>query len=368
MKRYPAYEFSEYVDWTPDAEVQAEFEARVAADPARRAHIEGLDAEARLGLYRGLVMARLHDIQLKRWVKQGVITKAWLGSGEEAVTIGACAALGPDDVVGPMIRNAGALIARGVDLRACFAAYLGTTDSITRGRDIHIGDPAKGVIPPISHVGDLVPVMTGCALAFKLRKAPHVALTWTGDGSTATGAVHEGLRVAAASQAPLICVVQDNQVALGTQRDAHFRGDFLAYAGAYGLHAEAMDGNNVLDVYAATAAAVERCRAGQGPVVLVAKTFRMGGHATHDEREARALFDADLYAHWGKRDPVGMYEQWLLSQGHTTADLEAIEAESLAAIDAASRDAAHRRDSHAPDPATQQQGVFADHAPADSRR
>lgn len=368
MKRYPAYEFSEYVDWTPDAEVQAEFEARIAADPDRQARIASLDADARLSLYRGLVMVRLHDIQLKRWVKQGVITKAWLGSGEEAVTIGACAALGDADVVGPMIRNAGALIARGVDLRSCFAAYLGTTDTITGGRDIHIGDPAKGVIPPISHVGDLVPVMTGCALAFKLRKESRIALTWTGDGSTATGAVHEGLRVAAASQAPLICIVQDNQVALGTHRDAHFRGDFLAYAGAYGLHAEAVDGNNVLDVYAATAAAADRCRAGEGPVVLVAQTFRMGGHATHDEREARALFDADAYAHWGKRDPVGMFEQWLLSQGHTVAELEAIEAESLAVIDAASRDAASRRESHAPDPATQRHGVFADGVVADTSR
>ena len=362
MKRYPAYEFSEYVDWTPDPAVQAEFEARVAAQPDRAARVAALDADARAGLYRGLVMSRLHDIQLKRWVKQGVITKAWLGSGEEAVTIGSCAALGAEDVVGPMIRNAGALIARGVDLRSCFAAYLGTTDSITGGRDIHIGDPDKGVIPPISHVGDLVPVMAGCALAFKLRGEPRVALTWTGDGSTATGAVHEGLRVAAASQAPLICVVQDNQVALGTQRDAHFRGDFLAYAGAYGLHAEEMDGNNVLDVYAATAAAAERCRAGQGPVVLVAKTFRMGGHATHDEREARALFDDDAYAYWGKRDPVGMYEQWLRDQGHSADELEAIEAESLAAIDAASREAVSRRDSHAPDPRTQRHGVFADRA------
>lgn len=363
MKRYPAYEFSEYVQWAPDAAVQAAFAERIAADPARTARVAALDDAALLDLYRGLVMARLHDIQLKRWVKQGVITKAWLGSGEEAVTIGSCAALGADDVVGPMIRNAGALIARGVDLRACFAAYLGTTDSITGGRDLHIGDPTKGVIPPISHVGDLVPVMTGCALAFKLRDQPNVALTWTGDGSTATGAVHEGLRVAAASRAPLICVVQDNQVALGTQRDAHYRGDFLAYAGAYGLHAEAVDGNNVLDMYAATAEAVARCKAGEGPVVLVARTFRMGGHATHDEREARALFGADLYAYWGKRDPIGMYETWLLDRGVAPATLEAIEAEALAAIDAASREALSRRDSHAPDPATQTHGVFATHAP-----
>ena len=81
MKRYPAFEFPEYVDWSPDEEAQAEFTATLNASPDRAAFIEGLSDSALLDLYRGLVMARLHDIQLKRWVKQGVITKAWLGSG-----------------------------------------------------------------------------------------------------------------------------------------------------------------------------------------------------------------------------------------------------------------------------------------------
>ena len=153
MKRYPAFEFSEYVDWAPDPEVQAEFNA-VAQEGPRATFISGLSEERLLKLYEGLVMARLHDIQLKRWVKQGVITKAWLGSGEEAITVGACAALNEGDVVGPMIRNAAALIERGVELTACFSSYLGTTDNITGGRDLHVGDPEKGVIPPISHIGD----------------------------------------------------------------------------------------------------------------------------------------------------------------------------------------------------------------------
>ncbi|MCA9546938.1 MAG: hypothetical protein KC613_21195, partial [Myxococcales bacterium] len=284
MKRYPAYEFPEYVDWAPDAAVQADFAARITANPDRAARIAALDTARLLDLYWGLVMARLHDVQLKRWVKQGVISKAWLGSGEEAATVGPCAALQAGDVVSPMIRNASALIERGVDLQVCFSGYLGTTDNLTGGRDLHIGDLAKGVIPPISHVGDIVPVIAGCALAFKQTGQPNVALTWTGDGSTATGAVHEGLRVAAALQVPFICVIQDNQVALGTHGQTHFKGDFLAYGAAYGCAVAEFDGNHVLDAYAATAWAAERCRAGEGPVILVGRTFRMGGHATHDER------------------------------------------------------------------------------------
>ena len=360
MKRYPAYEFPEYVHWQPDPAVQAAFTDVHAEDPARAELVAALDEPGLMGLYEGLLLARLHDIQLKRWVKQGVITKAWLGSGEEAVTVGGCAALGEHDVVGPMIRNGAALIQRGLPLEACFSAYLGTTDNITGGRDLHVGDPHKGIIPPISHVGDLVPVMAGCALAFKQRGAPHVALTWTGDGSTATGTVHEGLRMAAALRVPLICVVQDNQVALGTHRQVHYRGDFTAYGAAYGARVLSMDGNHVLDCYAATRLAVAWCRAGEGPVIMVAKTFRMGGHATHDEREARALFDQDLYAHWGQRDPVGTFEHWLMAErGITAAALEHVERSVAARVEAAAELARSRKDSHQPDPATQRDGVFA---------
>ncbi|MFN3197836.1 MAG: thiamine pyrophosphate-dependent dehydrogenase E1 component subunit alpha [Bradymonadia bacterium] len=359
MKRYPAYEFPEYVQWSPDPEVQAAFDQATTTDPDRKALIAGLAESRLLDLYRGLVSARLHDIQLKRWVKQGVITKAWLGSGEEAVTVGACAALGAEDVVGPMIRNASALIERGVDLRACFAAYLGTEDSITGGRDLHIGDPARGVIPPISHVADLVPVMAGCALAFKLKKQASVALTWTGDGSTATGAFHEGMRMAAATSAPLICVVQDNRVALGTKGDAHFKGDLAAMGPGYGITTLEMDGNHILDCYATTALAVARCRAGEGPVMIVARTFRMGGHATHDEREARALFPDETYAYWGKRDPVGMYEHWLITARGISEDrLSTIERDAADRIEAAAADAVSRREIAAPDPTTVTDGVY----------
>ena len=360
MKRYPAFEFPEYVDWRPDPAVQAEFHARTTADPQRAALIGSLTTPQLLALYEGLVRARLHDVSLKRWVKQGVITKAWLGSGEEAGTIGACAALEPADVVGPMIRNASACFQRGMRMAECFAAYLGTTDSITGGRDLHIGDPACGVIPPISHIGDLVPVMTGCALAFKLRGEARVALTWTGDGSTATGAVHEGLRTALSTRAPLVVVIQDNQVALGTDRTCSFPGDFAQLGGAYGMPVHRVDGNNVLDMYAATRLAVDHARRGDGPVMIVARTFRMGGHATHDEREARDLFPAEVFAYWGQRDPVGNFEAWLQAhRGVEASTLAALEARIEAEIDEAARDALAKRATHEPLPETVTHGVYA---------
>lgn len=360
VRRYPAFEFPEYVDWRPDAEVQAAFAARLTADPERAPLIAALGEAELLALYEGLVRARLHDIHLKRWVKQGVITKAWLGSGEEAVTVGACAALSAEDVVGPMIRNASACFLRGMPLVECFAAYLGTLDCGTGGRDLHIGDLDKGVVAPISHVGDLVPVMAGCALAFQLRGERRVALTFTGDGSTATGAVHEGLRMAAALRTPFICVVQNNQVALGTRGPVHFTGDFADLARAYGMRGLVVDGNHVLDVYAATRLAAEACRRGEGPFLLVAQTFRMGGHATHDEREARDLFPDDVFAHWGKRDPVGCYETWLSTErGIATERLAEIERRVDAEMEAAAREAAAGRGVREPAPSTVTDGVYA---------
>ena len=152
MKRYPAYDPPEYASWSPDPQVMAAFRARLAADPGRAAIVAGLPAARHLGLYAGLLRNRLHDVALKRWVKQGVISKAWLGTGEEASTIGAVHALEPGDQVGPMIRNAGACHEMGMPVADMLRAYLGTFDTITRGRDLHTGDPAKGVIPPISMV------------------------------------------------------------------------------------------------------------------------------------------------------------------------------------------------------------------------
>jgi len=164
----------------------------------------------------------------------------------------------------------------------------------------------------------MVPVTSGIALTFKIRREPRVALAWVGDGSTKTAAAHEGTNFAAVQKLPAIFIIQNNQVALGTRLDQHhLPGRFDDWAGSYGIAGAAFDGNNVLDAYAATRLAAERCRRGEGPVLLVAETFRMGGHATHDEREARDTLSAALFEHWGKRDPIGMYEEYLKADGIT---------------------------------------------------
>jgi len=327
MIRYPAFDPPEYIDWKPDPEVVADFSHTLEKHPARAAVIRAIEPAQLLAIYEGLVRNRLHDIALKRWVKQGVISKAWLGTGEEAATIGPTHALDRSvtrdglstDFVAPMIRNAGACHEMGMPLADMFRGYLGTADSPTRGRDLHIGDFKHGVLAPISHVGDIMAVTTGVALSFKLSREPRVALTWIGDGSTKSGVFHESMNFAAVQHLPMIVIIQDNKVALGTRLEQHHRGSFLDWAAAYGVEGGSFDGNNVLDAYAASGLAADLCRTGRGPVLLIADTFRMGGHATHDEREARATFDATLFSHWGKRDPIGIYETYLVE---STMDLE----------------------------------------------
>lgn len=363
MKRFAAYDPPEYLDWTADDAVLREFRARIEADPERARVIADLGEEALLAMYAGLLRNRLHDVALKRWVKSGVISKAWLGTGEEAATIGPVHALrraGPDgDVVAPMIRNAGACHEMGMPVADIFRAYLGTADSPSGGRDLHVGELRHGVLSPISHVGDVVPVTAGMAMAFKIRGEDRVAMTWIGDGSTKAAAFHEGINFAAVQRLPAVVIIQNNRIALGTRLEVHCAGSFADWPAMYGLPGGVFDGNHVLDAYAAARIAVDRARAGEGATLLVAETFRMGGHATHDEREARSLFDAATFGHWGKRDPVGMFEAWLEGEGVPRARMEEIETAVAAEVEAAAEEALRSRETSMPAPETAELGVYA---------
>ena len=340
MKRYPAFDPPEYVDWEPDPGLVRAFGERIAEDPERAAVVAGLGQTDLLSLYHDLLRTRLHDIGLKRWVRTGVISKAWLGTGEEAVTVGNVRALEPGrDVVSPMIRNAGALHMMGMPLSDMFRGYLATSDSPSAGRDLHIGDLPAGIIQPISHMGTSVTIVAGVALSFRNRGEDRVAMTWIGDGATKCAACHEGMNLAAVQNLPVVFVIQNNQVALGTRAEIHGAGDLHAWPAMYGIDSWVCDGNNVLDVYAATRVAVERCRRGDGPAVIVADTFRMGGHATHDEREAREAFPPELFSAWGRRDPIGLFESWLVERGIGSDVLAGIEAEVTEEMDRAADEA-----------------------------
>ena len=360
MKRFPAFDPPEYVDWKPDPALVRAFRATIEGDAERAAIVQALSRDAKLELYRGLLRARLHDIELKRWVRTGVISKAWLGTGEEATTVGPVHALERGtDIVAPMIRNAAACCELGMPVADMLRAYLATADSPSRGRDLHVGSMRYGVLQPISHVGDMVPVIAGIALTFKIKREPRVALTWVGDGSTKTAAAHEGTNFAAVQRVPAVFIIQNNRVALGTRLEQHhLPADFKDWPGSYGVWGAVFDGNNVLDAYATTRIAAERCRTGNGPALLIAETFRMGGHATHDEREARATLSPELFTKWGQRDPVGLYEEYLKEEGISAKLLGEAEREITEQVERAAADALASRDTM-PEGATALEGVYA---------
>ncbi|HXO85656.1 MAG TPA: thiamine pyrophosphate-dependent dehydrogenase E1 component subunit alpha [Gemmatimonadales bacterium] len=360
MKRFPAFDPPEYVDWKPDPKLVKAFRATLEQDAERAAVIAALTPDSKLLLYQGLLRARLHDIELKRWVRTGVISKAWLGTGEEAATVGPVHALERGkDIVAPMIRNASACCEMGMPLADMLRAYLATADSPSGGRDLHVGSMQNGVLQPISHVGDMVPVISGIALTFKIKREPRVALTWVGDGSTKTAAAHEGTNFAAVQRVPAIFIVENNQVALGTKlAQHHVPADFKDWPASYGIWGAVFDGNNVLDAYAATRIAAERCRKGSGPALLIAETFRMGGHATHDEREARETFSPELFTKWGKRDPIGLYEEYLKEDGVSAQALAEAEREVTEVVERAAADALASRDKM-PEGAKALEGVYA---------
>lgn len=366
MQRHAPYEPPEFLAERSVQDAVRDVQSALERDAERAAIIDGLELDTLLDLYRGLVRNRLTDIALKRMVRQGVISKAWLGTGEEATTIGPVHALrrgAGHDFVAPMIRNGGACHEMGMPVADILRAYMGTGDSPSRGRDGHYGDFAIGVLPPISHVGDIVPVVTGLALALKLRGSDAVVMTWVGDGSTKAGVTHEGFNFAAVQQVPAIFIIQNNQVALGTRLDQHHlaagHGNFRDWPRAYGMWGGVFDGNNVLDAYALATLAVRRCRRGEGPALLVAETFRMGGHATHDEAEARRTFPAALFEEWGRREPIALFEAYLTTRDVARDTLAAIEQEVEQEVEQAEQQALESREHRMPDGAQALRDVYA---------
>jgi len=226
----------------------------------------------------------------------------------------------------------------------------------SEGRDlnIHFGDMEKGFIGPISHLGDMIPVMTGVALGARMRKKDVVAVAYIGDGGMSTGAFHEGLNFAAVQRLPVIIVAEYNWYAYSTPTSKQTAVRHLAdKAAGYGIPGHIVDGNDVVACYEVTKRAVEAARAGGGACIIEAKTYRRKGHAEHDDQ--RYLPEGEL-ARWEQRDPVERYERHLLSGGFATREqLEAMLSDVRREIE---EDTAWAESSPMPDPEKAAYGVF----------
>ncbi len=288
-----------------------------------------LTREQRLELYYYMKLNRQLEDQLVRLFRQNKVVGGLYSSlGQEATSVGTAYALEPRDWMAPMIRNVGALLVKGYKPRDIFTQYMARYTSPTLGKDgtSHFGDlKVRHVVSPISMLGDLIPVMTGVAMAGRYLGQKIVAMTWIGDGGTSTGAFHEGLNFAAAQNAPFVLVVENNQWAYSTpvQRQVPLH-DLADRARAYGIAGYIVDGNDVIAVYQTAKEAVERARAGEGPVLIEAKTMRMKGHAQHDPAE---YVPKEMFDHWKARDPLDRYEKYLtenkLWDSKTKAEMDA---------------------------------------------
>jgi TPP-dependent pyruvate/acetoin dehydrogenase alpha subunit len=211
-----------------------------------------------------------------------------------------------------MIRNIGSLLVRGFKPRDVMTQHMARYTSPTLGKDgtSHFGDlKSRHVISPTSMLGDLIPVMSGIAMAGRYLGQKIVTMTWIGDGGTSTGVFHEGLNLAAVQKAPFVLIVENNQWAYSTpvEKQSALR-DLADRAMAYGVKSAVVDGNDVLAVERITREAVSHARAGNGPVLIEAKTMRMLGHAQHDSAEyvPKAMLES-----WKQRDPLARFEKVL---------------------------------------------------------
>jgi pyruvate dehydrogenase E1 component alpha subunit/2-oxoisovalerate dehydrogenase E1 component alpha subunit len=315
-----------------------------AARPASRP--EGLGPPELLEIYRFLRLTRTLEERLAALYRQGKVVGGLFRSlGQEGESVGSAYALergSHRDVLSPLIRNLGSMLVMGARPIEILRQYLAKATGPSGGRElnVHFGDLERGFLGQISHLGDMIPVMAGIALSFKLRGEPRVALVYIGDGATSTGTFHEGLNFAAVQRVPLVVVAEYNHWAYSTPPEKQFAVRRLAdKAPAYGIPALTVDGNDVLAVYEATRNAARRARAGEGVQFLEVETYRRKGHAEHDDQHYVPPGELERWAR--DNDPIDRFVQALLTNGWADAGAlraadEAVLAELEAAVAASS--------------------------------
>jgi TPP-dependent pyruvate/acetoin dehydrogenase alpha subunit len=312
---------------------------RSAAAPPAAVEAQDVDLSAaqRLELYYWMRLTRSLEERLVNLYRQTKVVGGLFRSlGQEADAVGSAYALRREDVLSPLIRNLGSMLVKGATPVEILKQYMAKGDSPTRGRElnIHFGDTERGFIGQISPLGDMVPVMAGVTLSFKMRGEPRVGLVYVGDGATSTGAFHEGINLAAVQRCPLVVVVENNGYAYSTPtRMQTLAAQFVDKAPGYGVASEQADGNDVIATYAATKRAVDRARRGEGVTLVELITYRRKGHAEHDNQ---SYVPAGEIERWEREnDPITRYLARLRDEGVGEEALASIDAQVLREIDEA---------------------------------
>jgi TPP-dependent pyruvate/acetoin dehydrogenase alpha subunit len=317
----------------------------------------GAELDTLVADLRAMARIRAFEERVSRCFREGQIPGfVHVSIGQEAIAAGVCGVLGDEDKITTTHRGHGHCLAKGADPGAMMAELFGRATGTCRGRggSMHIADPSIGILGANGIVAAGLPLAVGAGLAALRQGTGTVAVAFAGEGTVHSGAFHEAVTLAVLWRVPVIFVIENNRFAEFTDSEAMWRGaPLVERAAAYGIgSAERIDGNDVVVVRAAAGAAAAACRAGDGPVLIEAMTYRIHGHY---EGDAVAYRDAEEFAAAQERDPLA----------RAVRELEAAERgdEAQAALDDAARDidaaVAFGLDAPYPDPATVLEDVHA---------
>jgi pyruvate dehydrogenase E1 component alpha subunit len=283
--------------------------------------------EKLLMMYEGMLKIRHFETKVGELFARGEIPGfVHLYLGQEAVAVGACAALDKDDYITSTHRGHGHIIAKGGDLKYMMAELFGKATGYNKGKggSMHIAAPSLGILGADGIVGGGIPIATGAALSAKLRKSGQVALCFFGDGASNQGTFHEAINIAASFALPAVYVCENNLYGVGTrQSQVRKVEDIAERAKAYDIPGVIVDGNDVVAVYQATKEAVNRARAGEGPTLIECKTYRWH---THFEGEPDTYRPPEEVETWKEREPIAPFRRLLIKNNFLT-EAEADEVE-----------------------------------------
>ena len=292
-----------------------------------------LGVDDQLSLLRSMAEIRLFEEEVQRLFEQGLVRgSTHLCQGQEAVVVGACTALADGDTMTCTYRGHGAVLAKGAPLDRSFAEILGKADGLCRGKggSMHLTDVTVGAYGSFAIVGAHLPIAVGLAFAAQYRGQDAVSLCFFGDGSTNIGAFHEALNLASIWKLAVVFVCENNLYGEYSPMRSTTPIDRIAdRAGSYGMPGVVVDGNDVLAVRETVAAAVRRGRAGEGPTLIEALTYRHKGHSRADPATYRPKGELEA---WLERDPIVTFERKLRASGVDPSRIEAVRATAAEAV------------------------------------
>lgn len=298
-----------------------------------------IGVEKWIHMYRQMLAIRLFEEQVNELYTRALMPGlAHLYVGEEAVAVGICEALWPDDFTTSTHRGHGHCLAKGASPDRMFAELLGKEAGYCRGKggSMHIADPATGNLGANAIVAGSTGIATGAALSAKKLGTGQVSVCFFGEGALGQGVLYETMNLAQLWKLPVIYVCENNLYTEYTHYSETTAGDIPARGTAFGLLAETVDGQDVLAVYATATKLVDRARQGQGPAFLVCNTYRYRGHHVGDINREYYRLKQEEQQWMAERDPIKNLAKWMMERSHADAALlERMESEIRSEMEAA---------------------------------